>query len=244
MECFTVKDFCEIQDTLNQQMTAFQLEPWYEYLLHEEIKTQIRVELSEALMQTNATYKWWKSPKDQFDPFDVKMEIIDALHFYLAKWLQEHYRRGGTLMEVSTVPVDAANVCFSMFSPFSNRMYSDRGVIDHEKYNYLCECMINRFDIYDMFDTVCAVGGMTPSELAAIYYAKSTLNEIRCSAGMKQGLYVNKPSKGVEDSKRLKYIIEAFNQENGLDLEQVRETTFGEFFEVIDNGKKENRQKA
>lgn len=231
MRQFNVRDFCEIQHELTQQMTAFQDRPWHEFLQTDEIITQIRVEMAEALKETDAAYKWWKPSKGTFDAFDIKMEIIDAWHFYLIKYLKRHFMAGGKLRDIS--PNEIGHTYYDQ-SIFENdmSMYDDNGVINHHQYNALCNSLEDHYEIDRTLALSVLFGGMTPEEFSAIYAAKSTLNGIRTSAGMKTGLYSNKPSNGVEDSKRVKYIIDTFNDDPSFTLDDVTKTVTEEFFDV------------
>lgn len=231
MRQLTVRDFCEIQHELNQQMTAFQDRPWYEFLQTDEIITQIRVEMAEVLQETDATYKWWKSPKGTFDPFGVKMEIIDAWHFYLAKYLKKHFREGGTIRDISANEIGHNHHDMTIFDN-NMAMYDSDGVINHHLYNALCNSLEDHYAIDRSLSLAVLLGGMTPEEFSAIYAAKATLNGIRTSAGMKQGLYTNKPSGGVEDSKRIKYIIDTFNSDTSFTIDDVTKSVVEEFFDV------------
>lgn len=222
---YTINEMLSIQDRLNELVCQ---NVWWRELTPEQFMTQVHVEGTEILQETGVKYKWWKKAPDRVNMFKVKMELIDIFHFYLSGCLQQmkHYQiRNDILLDT---PIDEAGV---LMDRIATPLVTDEGEVNHLLFNNLMRVM-KLFDenIHRGITWLIDLGTMSPEEFCAIYAAKATLNEIRVKQGYGDGSYTNKPDGGMEDSMRLQTIIDAFNQDTNMTLNDVVESTKSEFF--------------
>ncbi|EPY43548.1 dUTP pyrophosphatase [Angomonas deanei] len=169
-------------------------------------------------------WKWWKNIAAQPDFANVKIELVDILHFSLSGTMQLQS------CERSVVPAIAGKKVSEVFTPFTpspapttlktavegtiffplsdtpNAIASFRNVIQLAN--------AYRFDL--ITESVISAAEDLDFNLVAYYVAKHTLNCIRQLGGYKSGTYV-KVNKGVEDNVLLHDCIKGITVEEVLD---------------------------
>lgn len=229
IRCYTIEDMVEIQHELNQLVTRNMDNVWWKALTPEHFKTQVHMEGAEVLDETGVKFKWWKKSPDSVNWFKIKMELIDIFHFYISGCMQYMYHRnlqipGSFKTLITDNPVQRASAEF----------VNDDNEINHLYFNELMLRM-KFFDnnIAGGIDWLLDAGNMSGEEFSAIYAAKATLNDIRVHQGYGEGSYTNKPTNGMEDSMRLEPIIDAFNRDQNMTLQDVVDSVKEEFFTVV-----------
>lgn len=134
-------------------------------------------------------WKWWKNTKAQPDFNNVKIELVDILHFALSGTMQ---KAGLPAEEEVPLPVDVATTIHSPLSDTNNAVTTFLNVIYLAKHN--------RFET--ITEMVIASAEDLSFNLVGYYVAKHTLNYIRQLGGYKDGTYA-KVQQGKEDNELL-----------------------------------------
>lgn len=211
----TIEEMVSIQEKLNDTMYP----EWRTELTHADYNIAMLSEIGE-LLDSGRRYKWWS---DKSDPhvFNEYIEVIDILHFYLSQIsidgdiYDRDYILGYT--DEKTTHVSLIN---------------DDGSFNRKTFNMLVYNLMYTKPMPRAIDDLVVYYGMTPEFVSALYVAKATLNEVRMSSGYKNGTYV-KVVNGLEDNHRLITIIDAFEEDDSLTLDDVRESVKREFFTNI-----------
>ena len=137
-------------------------------------------------------WKWWK--KQEPDMMQVKLEVVDIVHFALSIRLEQNQ------------PLDAAAQLIA--DDFSNPMQAEdiRKTIE-------CLALVTLTDQGAHFSFIAGIMkylDMSFDELYEIYVGKNVLNMFRQDNGYKDGTY-NKLWNGREDNEHLADIIENLN---------------------------------
>lgn len=237
----TMKDLIEEQDQLNE----FTVPKWKKVMTPDHYLTQMVIESVELLCDSGIQYKWWSKPVplEKFNEWNVKIELIDMLHFYLSMVQLESKRRGVDIEKFTEFYFgkDAAELFNNHEVKFSE-LLEDNRVVYSTYINILRgllfvstdELTTDVFHIvaYAVFQSlVCAVG-LNTQELSAIYTAKCTLNRVRQTSGYKDGSYV-KIEKGVEDNERLRPLVEDFLANPEMSLNLLAKNVRNEFFKQV-----------
>lgn len=152
------------------------------------------VEAVEAL--TSFGYKWWK--KENPDLKDVKMELIDILHFVISGYLRDYYRSCGI---TRTQPSESGITQTAMRMVMVHEVTSKVKLHTNAAKNWsevsfveLLEefiCYTIRFRKVDwprlalLFNKL----DMTTTEVYGMYVGKNVLNKFRSAYGQKEGKY-------------------------------------------------------
>lgn len=171
-------------------------------------------------------WKWWKSIKAAPDMSNVKIELVDILHFSLSGSMQI-----GAIGEEGL----SASVKERMSTPLMPFRPTENGYTrvseDELLYFPLTECanavvtmrniiqLAERYRFDDITKSVIAAAGDVGFNLVAYYVAKHTLNYIRQMRGYKEGTYV-KVNRGVEDNELLHRCIEGVTVEECVAAER------------------------
>ncbi|KAG5511186.1 hypothetical protein JKF63_07128 [Porcisia hertigi] len=166
-------------------------------------------------------WKWWKNLNSTPDLANVKIELIDILHFSLSGAMQMRSLPANKIPPVSLKPLketvtpflpakectsDPNGVIFFPLTDTQNAIPSFRNVIQLAN--------AYRFDVITE-SIICAAEDLGLN-LVAYYVAKHTLNCVRQLGGYKDGSYV-KVNNGVEDNVLLHDCIKDVTLEEVLD---------------------------
>jgi len=231
------------QDELNEYI----IKGWKGVLTDCHFQTEIIDEASEFL-GSGVSHKWWKyTDPATFDQWNLKIEVIDIMHFYLSCMILWEM---GMDTQREACSNDADIFGTSSFDQFSSvyigtdegptysagPVISGENVLDHCTFvGHVRSLLTNQTDVYKMIrilDGLVSTVGLTSEEMSAIFAAKSKLNEIRASSGYKDGTYV-KVDNGVEDNQRLQPLVDAFLADPTMTLETLRQNVFDEFYDVV-----------
>ena len=171
------KEFSLFQKIFNKQIELNNLTypAWKEKLNSVDWQSAVLVEAGELLESFG--YKWWK--KQERDIENVKVELIDILHFLLSDLAYYH-----------------KNVAIKAFDKFYNEGFmEDKFDIknDYMFKDYLLTLIYFRRDIIEQFFYLAKLFkyvGMDFDEVYRAYFVKNILNEFRQKNGYKQGSYI------------------------------------------------------
>lgn len=148
----------------------------------------LAVTLESAELIDSYPWKWWKNVNASPDFKNVRVELVDILHFSLSGTMQVE----GTAAASTAVPSDIDCCITGPLAITKNAVRTFRNVI------YLAK--LHRFD----FITAMVIAAAQDLEfnLVGYYVAKHTLNYIRQLSGYKAGTY-QKVKQGQEDNELL-----------------------------------------
>jgi dUTP pyrophosphatase len=179
-----VGNLSKLQSALN----AFINKDWVQVRKADDWGLAITMESTELL--DSYPWKWWKNVNAVPDFKNVRVELVDILHFSLS----------GTMQVNAMVPPQApvavpAAVLTAIAAPLAetpNAIATFRSVIDLAR--------LHQFETIS--EMVIAAADDLDFNIVAYYVAKHTLNYIRQLGGYKTGDYV-KVNKGMEDNEML-----------------------------------------
>ena len=145
-------------------------------------------------------WKWWKNVKATPDFNNVRVELVDILHFALSgtMQMQSASTSDAAAAAVPALPADVETVITSPLSETQNAVKTFLNVIylaKHHKFDAITSMVIASADDLEF-------------NLVGYYVAKHTLNYIRQLGGYKDGSYV-KVQQGMEDNELLHSCIAA-----------------------------------
>ena len=212
--------------------------------------TELLVESVELIEDSGVEHAWWKQVKqDNFDSFNVKIEIIDMLHFFISQVILVETKRKQNKFSVPVLwdqlymGVDVTEM-FADGESDLDKLLNDGNKLNHEIFATMLHEMTGIFkfenpevtdDIfyrycYGLFHSFLSYPGISCQEMSAIYQAKMELNRFRQSKGYKTGNY-KKVVDGVEDNQRLQSIVNEFMEDTSKTLAWVRKKTRDAFFQ-------------
>lgn len=166
----------------------------------------LAITLESAELIDSYPWKWWKNVKAQPDIGNVKVELVDILHFSLSGTMQLHANAVNNNKTGADAAVFAQEEQLkawglnpSIVAPLietQNAVATFRNVIGLAKFH--------KFDI--ITEQIIASAEDLGFNLVAYYIAKHTLNVIRQLGGYKSGTYV-KVNNGKEDNELLHEVI-------------------------------------
>lgn len=145
-------------------------------------------------------WKWWKNVNATPDFKNVKIELVDILHFSLSGNMQVDGQK------LAAIPEDVDRSITSPLSETQNAIRTFRHVI------YLAK--VHHFET--ITEMVIEAAEDLDFNMVAYYIAKHTLNYIRQLGGYKDGSYV-KVNKGTEDNELLHACIAPVTVGQALD---------------------------
>eukprot|EP00758_Cryptobia_borreli_P012295 Tbor_TRINITY_DN5732_c0_g2::TRINITY_DN5732_c0_g2_i4::g.19633::m.19633 len=151
-------------------------------------------------------WKWWKNVKGNPDFKNVRVELVDILHFALSGTMQ--MQSEGSRNCDSPIPGDIKTTIISPLQDTQNAIETFMNVISLAKYH--------KFDI--ITEMVIASAQDLSFNLVGYYIAKHTLNYIRQLGGYKDGTYV-KVKQGTEDNELLHECIAQVDSEQVISSE-------------------------
>ena len=240
----TVSELLKEQDALNAMTIG---DKWKTTMTSSAFLCQVLFEGTELIVESGVGYKWWKFEQNQpVDMWNIKIEVIDMLHFLLSSVsLGIHNRRLSVeeraAFEQMYIGSDIAELAADG-KPVSGMQIIENGKLNYESYIQLIRTILFLDMIqengefiamaYATLDTLVASIGLTSQEASAIYTAKATLNRIRQSSGYKDGTYVKVTKEGVEDNERLRPIVENFMVDTNVSLNVLAKQVRDEFFKT------------
>jgi len=173
------KEFSLFQKMLNKQIELNNLTypAWKEKLSSIDWQSAVLVEAGKLLESFG--YKWWK--KQEKDIENVKVELIDILHFLLSDLAYYH-----------------KNVTTEAFDEFYNRGFLNDSLDIEKDFSFkryllkLLHFSVNK-EIEAQFFYLAKLfkyTGMDFDEVYRAYFVKNILNEFRQKNGYKQGTYI------------------------------------------------------
>jgi dimeric dUTPase (all-alpha-NTP-PPase superfamily) len=181
----------ELQDAMNSKVNADWRNAGYEWY------RAIWMESSEMLEHYG--WKWWK--KQDADVMQVKLEVVDIVHFGLSIRLVQGDEQGSTL---DAMAEDIA-------TDFKNPNATDDIKTSIEL--LAKETLMNQGAHFSIIAGIMNHLGMPFDELHEIYVGKNVLNMFRQDNGYKQGHYI-KMWNGREDNEHLADILNQLDSDS------------------------------
>jgi dUTP pyrophosphatase len=202
----------------------------------------LAITLESAELIDSYPWKWWKSVNKPADIGNVKVELVDILHFSLSGTMQLHAnpsnnKNGNGVSSEDQLKAWGLNP--TIVAPLmntQNAIKTFRNVIGLAKFH--------KFDI--ITEQIIASAEDLGFNLVAYYVAKHTLNVIRQLGGYKDGSYVKVSNvSGKEDNELLHDVISgvSFEAATGEDThEGVWNKIMGGVYEVFQVPEKDRKQ--
>lgn len=241
---YSVRQLLEIQDNLNNFLYEGKTTEWVYDLSYDKLLTALLDEMCEFI-GSKVQWKWWKSvPIEAFDAHNAKIELVDAVHFFLSMMI----------LKIRTSGVDYASALSCPCPPDKKHEFKpwelyyvgvDRGAtypnagllnnvhnLNHTNFITLVSGIMASpsrgiWHMLDMLDMLVSSGGMTSEVFSAYFAAKSALNEYRFTIGNE---YEKVDPMGREDNERLEALIQVFLDDKSMSLNGLRQNVRDEFF--------------
>jgi dUTP pyrophosphatase len=198
---------------LQGALNAFIDREWVQHRSPNDWALAVQLEAGELI--DSYPWKWWKNVKAQPNLANVKVELVDILHFTLSGSMQMLAQRAVAASEGLEVVEAAAKQRAALMQQLgleatirrpldetANAVATFRGV--------MVLAHMHEFDL--ITEQVVAAAEDLGLNLVAFYVAKHTLNCIRQLGGYKDGTYV-KVAAGKEDNELLHDVIAPFSVE-------------------------------
>lgn len=173
------------------------------------------MEMAEALATTD--WKWWK--KQSPDKYQLKLEMVDILHFMLSDSILQGLQSNRIY-----------DIWKKSKSRFQQRWVNDVNEIFHHGEMFIRAATDRQLYWGHFFDTMLAMD-IDFDEIVDMYISKNTLNVFRQKHGYKDGTYI-KEWFGEEDNKTLERIV---TQNPNFDSKQIYEALEVAYSEVLSN---------
>jgi dimeric dUTPase (all-alpha-NTP-PPase superfamily) len=174
----------ELQDAMNSKVNADWRNAGYEWY------RAIWMESSEMLEHYG--WKWWK--KQQAEVMQVKLEVVDIVHFALSIRLVQCDEQGRAVDKIAeAIASDFANPYATIDIKTSIELLAKQTLIDKGAH-------------FSIIAGVMKHLSMSFDELYEIYVGKNVLNMFRQDNGYKEGHYI-KNWNGREDNEHLAHIL-------------------------------------
>lgn len=233
---YSLKEILDLQDNLNEQYI-----PNWKFAMRPEMYfTQVIDEASE-LLRSGIEYKWWSNvPEEKYNAWNVKIEAVDMIFFIASMFAlvnQEEDERVSLGIFDLSVPAEMFE-CEEHYN--SLRFVEVANKINHATVAAIIadvsDALMNGLSVWraPVMSVIAHAADMTPEEASAVYAAKYELNRFRISEDYKSGAY-QKVVDGVEDNERLRVVVERFNQDVGMSLDDVRSEVVAMFFRKDSN---------
>lgn len=189
-----IESLAKLQDALNKFIDV----DWRTKRQPDDWGLAVTIEATELM--DSYPWKWWKNVNATPDFNNVKVELVDILHFALSGTMQMSGK------PQQAIPEDVLSTIVPPLAETANAVKTFRNVI------YLAK--IHRFDV--ITEMVIASADDLEFNLVGYYIAKHTLNYIRQLGGYKSGAY-KKVRDGVEDNALLHECLAQVPVEETLD---------------------------
>jgi len=181
----------ELQDAMNSKVNSDWRNAGYEWY------RAIWMESSEMLEHYG--WKWWK--KQQADIMQVKLEVVDIVHFALSIRLVQGHKQGRALDEIAEgIAADFVNPFATVDIKTSIELLARQTLMDRGAHFSTIAGVMNHLD-------------MTFEELHEIYVGKNVLNMFRQDNGYKEGHYI-KTWNGREDNEHLAEMLNELDSDS------------------------------
>lgn len=186
-----IKTMLALQDSMNSKVNSDWRNAGYEWY------RAIWMESSEMLEHYG--WKWWK--KQQADVMQVKLEIVDIVHFALSIRLVQGDEHGSSLDKIAQgIAADFESPNATDDIKTSIELLAKATLVDQGAHFSIISGVMNHL-------------GMPFDELHEIYVGKNVLNMFRQDNGYKEGHYT-KIWNGREDNEHLADILQALNSDS------------------------------
>jgi hypothetical protein len=233
---YSLKEILDLQDNLNEQYI-----PNWKFAMRPEMYfTQVIDEASE-LLRSGIEYKWWSNvPEEKYNAWNVKIEAVDMIFFIASMFAlanQEEDERDSLAIFDLSVPAEMFE-CEEHYN--SLRFVEVANKINHATFAAIIadvsDALMNGLSVWraPVMSVIAHAADMTAEEASAVYAAKYELNRFRISEDYKSGAY-QKVVDGVEDNERLRVVVERFNQDVTMSLDDVRSEVIAMFFRKDSN---------
>ena len=181
----------ELQDAMNSKVNADWRNAGYEWY------RAIWMESSEMLEHYG--WKWWK--KQNPDTMQVKLEVVDIVHFALSIRLVQGGEQGSARGDIAAgIAEDFAKPEATDDIKTSIELLAQRTLVDQGAHFSIIAGVMNHL-------------GMAFDELHEIYVGKNVLNIFRQDNGYKEGHYI-KTWNGREDNEHLADILKSLDSDS------------------------------
>lgn len=218
----TFKDIIDIQNTLNEKADPNNPD-WVSVRNYKDFKLSAIIEIVELIESTS--WKWWKGANPA-DIWNLKIEMIDALHFLISNVIlngnQDNFDKILGFLDEDQVTKEF----------FLNDNEND-GTNRNIAFDVI-KSIANNDESFELINSIIKTCGLKSNEISAIYIAKYTLNEIRWEGGyafnqykkMKESRDENGKLVVLEDNVFLKSLVDDFDADTSLTLNDLRESVF------------------
>ena len=181
----------ELQDAMNRKVNADWRYAGYEWY------RAIWMEAAEMLEHHG--WKWWK--KQAPDTMQVKLEVVDIVHFALSARLVQGYEQCSDMTDIAeSIAADFARPKATPDIQTSIELLAMQTLADKGAHFSIIAGIMNHL-------------GMPFDELYEIYVGKNVLNLFRQDNGYREGYYV-KTWQGREDNEHLADILKRLNSDS------------------------------
>lgn len=222
--------------TIQMELNEFILDGWDNVLSPCNFQVAMLDEFAEIL-GSGVDFKHWKhtDPND-FDEFNVKIEITDIVFFYLSQMIMWESSNSSQFDHCDSSDqfsqFDAMYVGVDKGKSFTGiGILSDNKLIHCNFVSLLTEALEDQGDIYKHIDTVDKIVssiGLTSEEFSAFYAAKESVNRFRASEGYQDGTYVMVDD---QDNQILESLIDDFMEDSSITLEDLKQNVEDALFE-------------
>lgn len=221
-----------------------------DYLSVDAYLTQLVIEMVELATDSDVVYKWWAKTTDK-DPntWNIKIEAIDALHFYLSGMYQVMQRKldgnfDPAIYKEHFLGTDVMDLIDSSLTAQAPKMLRKEKELDYETFMSTLADLIKLREMNDdsippehvkqlmyfFINQLMVSIRLTSLEVSAIFSAKCELNKIRSSSGYKEGKW-QKVQDGVEDNQKLEELVTDFLEDQEMTLAALRRNVRNRFFQ-------------
>lgn len=245
----SVADLLEEQIALNTMIRPkWKKKDHSDYLSVDAFLTQLVIEMVELATDSDIKYKWWAKTTDK-EPnlWNIKIEAIDALHFYLSGMHQLMQQKldgefDPQIYKEHFLGTDVMDLIDETLTAQAPKMLKKEKELNYETFMATLGDMIKLRElddvspehvkqyIYFFINQLMVSIRLTSLEVSAIFSAKCELNKIRSSSGYKEGKW-KKVDDGVEDNQKLEELVNEFLEDKEMSLAKLRKNVRNRFFQ-------------
>ena len=182
----------ELQDAMNSKVNADWGNAGYEWYR--------AIWMESAEMLEHYGWKWWK--KQHADVMQVKLEVVDIVHFALSIRLVQGGEHGKTLDAIAEgIATDFASPAATDDIKTTIELLAQQTLADQGAHFSIIAGVMDHL-------------GMSFDELYQIYVGKNVLNMFRQDNGYKQGHYIKMWQDGREDNEHLADILQRLDSDS------------------------------
>jgi len=170
-------------------------------------------------------WKWWKS--GSFDLENIKIEIVDILHFVLSIALEEGIDNIESIENAMKKEASGINKYDMIVDSTSELIVSTLEGMSPEKLLFL-------------ISSISGNAGMTYDDMAKLFFGKSVLNEFRQKNGYKTGEYI-KNWNGKEDNEAMIELALRVKSTNPDDIEKELYSLLEEEYKKVKDANRKDK---